>query len=107
MASTTTALLESVRAMEPTPNQWFGGVLSARGGSIALTDPSAAVVVDAIVYGSQQSNSSANGTIASPELATLEGVQGGGGCMAIVPTSPNGPGGVAAPPPATNRSVGR
>jgi len=91
----------------PAPNQWFGGVLSARAGSIALTDASGAVVVDAIVYGSQQSNSSANGTIASPELATLEGVQGAGGCMAIVPTSPNGPGGVAGPPPAANRSIGR
>ena len=57
----------------PAPNQWFGGVLSARAGSIALMDASGVVVVDAMVYGSQQSNSSANGTIASPELATLEG----------------------------------
>jgi hypothetical protein len=43
------------------------------------------VVVDAIVYGSQQSNSSANGTITSPEIATLEGDQGGGGCIVVVP----------------------
>lgn len=81
----------------PVPNQWFGSALSARAGSIALMDASGAVVVDAIVYGSQQSNSSANGTIASPELATLEGDQGQGGCIAIVP----GPAGSA------NRSLGR
>ena len=37
------------------------------------------------MYGSQQSNSSANGTIASPELAVLEGEQQGGGCIAVVP----------------------
>jgi sRNA-binding protein len=67
------------------PNQWFGGVLSPSAGSIALMDASGKVVVDAIVYGSPQSNSSGNGTIASPELATLEGDQGGGGC--IVPVS--------------------
>ena len=42
------------------------------------------LVVDAIVYGSQQSNSSGNGTIASPELATLEGDQGKGGCIVAV-----------------------
>jgi hypothetical protein len=69
----------------PAPNQWFGGVLSARAGSIALTDASGVLVVDAIVYGSQQSNSSANGTIASPEIATLEADQGKGGCIAVVP----------------------
>ena len=34
-------------------------LLSTRAGSIALTDASGVVVVDAIVYGSQQSNSSA------------------------------------------------
>ena len=38
-----------------------------------------------MVYGSQQSNSSGNGTIASPDLATLEGDQNGGGCIAVVP----------------------
>lgn len=81
----------------PAPNQWFGSVLSARAGSIALMDATGTVVVDAIVYGSQQSSSSANGTIASPELATLEGDQGQGGCIAIVP----GPAGSA------SRSLGR
>ena len=69
----------------PAPNQWFGGALSTRAGSIALLDASGAVVVDAMVYGSQQSNSSGNGTIASPELATLEGDQGKGGCIVVVP----------------------
>ena len=79
------------------PGQGFGAVLSPRAGSIALTDASGAVLVDGIVYGSQQSNSSANGTIASPEIATLEGEQGQGGCIAVVP------------PPAGNglRSLGR
>ena len=42
----------------PAPNQWFGGALSARAGSIALLDASGAVMIDAMVYGSQQSNSS-------------------------------------------------
>ena len=59
--------------------------LSPSAGSIALVDPATGVVLDAVVYGSQQSNSSANGTIASPELATLEGDQQGGGCIAVVP----------------------
>lgn len=68
----------------PAPNQWFGSVLSVSAGSIALIDASGSVVVDAMVYGSQQSNSSANGTITSPELATLEGEQGGGGCIVAV-----------------------
>ena len=69
---------------EPVPNQWFGGMLSPNAGSVALMDATGKVVVDAIVYGSQQSNSSANGTIASPALATLEGDQSGGGCIAVV-----------------------
>ena len=59
--------------------------LSATAGSVALVDPASGAVIDAVVYGSQQSNSSGNGTIASPELATLEGVQDGGGCIAVVP----------------------
>ena len=62
----------------PAPNQWFGGALSARAGSIALMDATGVVVIDALVYGSQQSNSSANGTIASPELATPGGRPGQG-----------------------------
>jgi len=87
----------------PAPQQWFGGPLSARAGSIALTDASGSVLVDAIVYGSQQSSSSANGTITSPEIATLEGEQGRGGCIAIVPAV--GRGGAA--PSMPNKSVGR
>jgi hypothetical protein len=95
----------------PAPNQWFGGTLSTRAGSIALLDATGVVVVDAMVYGSQQSNSSGNGTIASPEIATLEADQGKGGCIVVVPSSaggfgPAGPGGTPAAG-ATNRSVGR
>jgi non-reducing end alpha-L-arabinofuranosidase len=92
-AKTTTAGYQGPTA----PNQWFGSVLSGRAGSIALMDASGAVVVDGIVYGSQQSNSSANGTIASPEIATLEADQGKGGCIAIVPGQAG----------AANRSLGR
>ncbi len=75
----------------PQPNQWFGGSLSARAGSIALLNPGG-VIVDAMVYGSQQSSSSGNGTIASPELATLEGDQGKGGCIVVVPMVAGGEG---------------
>lgn len=87
----------------PAPNLWFGGTLSVRAGSIALLDASRAVVVDAIVYGSQQSSSSANGTITSPEFATLEAEQTKGGCIAVVPNV--GRGGPVTD--ATNRSLGR
>jgi hypothetical protein len=76
----------------PAPNQWFGGTLSVSAGSIALLDASGVVVVDAMVYGSQQSSSSGNGTIASPELAVLEADQGGGGCIAVVAGSASGQG---------------
>ena len=76
----------------PSPNQWFGGVLSARAGSIALMDASGQVVVDAMVYGSQQSSSSANGTITSPEIATLEAEQRQGGCIVVVSTVAAGAG---------------
>lgn len=86
------------------PDQWYGLPLSTTAGSIALMDASGTVLVDGMVYGAQQSNSSANGTIASPEIATLEGDQGQGGCIVIVPGS-------AARANATtdqgNRSVGR
>ena len=58
---------------------------AANAGSVALVDPATGTVLDAIVYGSKQSNSSAKGTIASPELATLEGDQRGGGCIAVAP----------------------
>lgn len=69
------------------PNQWFGEPLSDSAGSIALMSADGQVVVDAMVYGSQQSNSSGNGTITSPELATLEGEQSQGGCIVVVPRS--------------------
>ncbi len=88
----------------PKPHQWYGGPLSPRAGSIALLDPNG-LVVDAIVYGSQQSSSSANGFITSPELAILEADQGKGGCIAVVPTA--GRGGGAASAGAINRSVFR
>jgi hypothetical protein len=86
----------------PGPNQWFGAALSPNAGSIALME-AGGVVVDAMVYGSQQSNSSANGTIASPELAVLEGDQGRGGCIAIAPAGA----GRGAPADTSDRSVGR
>ena len=76
----------------PAPNEWFGGLLSARAGSIALMDASGVVMIDPMVYGSQQSNSSGNGTIASPEIATLEGDQGKGGCIVVVPAATSGAG---------------
>lgn len=62
------------------PDQWFGETLSSSAGSIALMDANG-TTVDAMVYGSRQSNSSANGTIASPELAVLEGDQSMSGCL--------------------------
>jgi hypothetical protein len=87
-------------------NQWFGAALSARAGSIVLLDASGQVVVDAMVYGSRQSNSSGNGTITSPELATLEGDQSQGGSIVVVPGA--GRGGRGAPAAgAPDRSAGR
>ena len=56
---------------------------SPRAGAIALYHGD--VLVDAVIYGSQQSNSSANGTITRPDLAVLEGEQSQGGCMAVAP----------------------
>ncbi|MBV9550909.1 MAG: lamin tail domain-containing protein [Alphaproteobacteria bacterium] len=96
----------------PAPNQWFGTLLSIKGGSLALTDAGGKVVADALVWGSQQSSSSAGGSITSPELATLEGVQGGGGCIVVVPGAGSGPGaaataGAAAASGAPSRSIGR
>ena len=70
---------------EPDEGFVFRYALSTSAGSVSLVDPGSGTVVDALVYGSQQSNSSANGTIASPELATLEGDQRAGGCIAVVP----------------------
>jgi non-reducing end alpha-L-arabinofuranosidase len=72
------------------PNQWYGNPLSNTAGSIALMDASGLVLIDAMVYGSQQSSSSANGTITSPEIATLEGDQSRGGCIVVVPGSDRG-----------------
>lgn len=69
----------------PTPGLLLSYAPSATAGSVALVDPASGTVLDAIVYGSQQSNSSANGTITSPELAVLEGDQRGGGCQAVAP----------------------
>jgi len=50
------------------------------------------VLVDAVVYGSQQGNSSANGPVTSPEIATLEGDQSQGGCIVVVPRASSGSG---------------
>jgi hypothetical protein len=91
----------------PAPDQWFGIPL-VTAGSLALLDAGGKVVVDALVFGSRQSSSSANGTITSPELATLEGDQGQGGCIVVAPTTGRGSfGRGASPAGATNRSVGR
>jgi hypothetical protein len=90
----------------PEPNQWFGNPLSASAGSIALLDASGKLVVDAMVFGSRQSSSSANGTIASPELATLEGNQSQGGCIVVVAGAGGRGGRGAAPAGGANRSMG-
>jgi hypothetical protein len=45
-----------------------------------------------MVYGSQQSSSSANGYITSPEIATLEADQGKGGCIVVLPNAAGGTG---------------
>jgi hypothetical protein len=89
----------------PAPNQWFGDLLSPRGGSIVLMDAGGVAVVDAVAYGTQQSNSSAEGPITSPEIATLEGEQGGGGCIAVVPNVPRTFNPATQPIGATNRSL--
>ena len=69
----------------PTQGLYLSYAPSNSAGSIALYDPATDTVLDAVVYGSQQSSSSANGTITSPELAVLEGDQRGGGCIAVAP----------------------
>ena len=91
----------------PAPDQWFGTPLSTLAGSIALMNADGKLVVDAVVYGSQQSNSSANGTIASPELATLEGDQSQGGCIVVVPENRRSSRFATANPVETNKSYGR
>ena len=69
----------------PTPGLYLSYFPSNTAGSVALYDPATGTVLDAVVYGSQQSSSSANGTITSPELAVLEGDQRGGGSIAVAP----------------------
>lgn len=64
----------------------FAYALSPNAGSLSLEDPASGTVLDAVVYGSRQSNSSANGTVASPELAVMESPQDGGGDIAVVPS---------------------
>ncbi|MEI6861213.1 MAG: arabinofuranosidase catalytic domain-containing protein, partial [Verrucomicrobiota bacterium] len=97
----------------PAPNQWFGSVLATGIGSLALLDASGKAVVDAIVYGEQQSSSSARGIITSPELATLEGDQGKGGNIVVMPAGGRGGRGRGAPAaapvaaPTPNRSAAR
>lgn len=63
----------------------YGYTPSLRAGAIALYKDN--VLIDAIVYGSKQSNSSGNGTITRPDLATLEGEQTFGGNIAVVPNA--------------------
>ena len=89
------------------PNQWYGVPLSPVAGSIALMDAGGMLVVDAMVYGSRQSNSSANGTITSPEIATLEGDQSQGGCIVVVPGSVSGFGQFVPSTGKTDKSAGR
>jgi hypothetical protein len=86
-----------------TPNQWYGAPLSIAAGSLALLDNSSRVIVDAMIYGSAQTNSGSNGTITSPEIAVLEGNQSQSGCIVVVP----GTGRTNQVTPAGNRSVGR
>lgn len=86
------------------PDQWYGIPISLTAGSIALMDANNKVLIDGMVYGSKQSSSSANGTITSPEIATLEGTQTQGGCIAISPNAGRRPPATADQP---NKSVGR
>lgn len=89
----------------PSPNQWFGGSLANpaaqpnpagplanNAGSLALLDATGKLVIDAVVYGTQQSNSSGAGVITSPELSVLEGDQSQGGCIVVAPAPAGGPG---------------
>ena len=85
------------------PNLWYGMPLSATAGSIALRQGN--VLVDGAVYGPPQSNSSANGTVTTPEIAVLEGDQGQGGCIIALPGVARGFGGGGTDQ--SNKSVGR
>lgn len=69
--------------VKPANDGSYSYTYSTRAGAIALYHGD--VVVDAVIYGSKQSNSSANGTICRPDLAVLEGEQTQGGCLAEVP----------------------
>ena len=73
----------SAPAVNPAQDGSYSYTYSTRAGAIALYHGD--VVVDAVIYGSKQSNSSANGTICRPDLAVLEGEQTQGGCLAEVP----------------------
>ena len=86
------------------PDQWYGIPISLTAGSIALMDANSKVLIDGMVYGSKQSSSSANGTITSPEIATLEGTQTQGGCIVV---SPNTGRRQTATTDQSNKSVGR
>ena len=69
--------------VKPANDGSYSYTYSTRAGAIALYHGD--VPVDAVIYGSKQSNSSANGTICRPDLAVLEGEQTQGGCLAEVP----------------------
>ena len=73
----------SAPAVHPAQDGSYSYTYSTRAGAIALYHGD--VPVDAVIYGSKQSNSSANGTICRPDLAVLEGEQTQGGCLAEVP----------------------
>ncbi|HEX2920535.1 MAG TPA: arabinofuranosidase catalytic domain-containing protein [Bacteroidales bacterium] len=89
------------------PDLWYGAPLSASAGSVTLIDNSGLVIVDAIVYGSLLGNSSAAGTITSPEIAILEGDQGQAGCIVVVPGTGRSMGPMALANNIVNRSIGR
>lgn len=85
---------ESGEALQANPaptiysdGSYFGYTLSPKAGAIAVYKDG--VLIDGVTYGSQQSNSSGNGTICRPDIATLEGDQAQGGCLAVVPNSWN------------------
>ena len=88
----------SAPAVNPAQDGSYSYTYSTRAGAIALYHGD--VVVDAVIYGSKQSNSSANGTICRPDLAVLEGDQTQGGCLAEVPQvrMPRGMNGTASAP---------
>lgn len=106
-AITNTLVTSSGYQGSPLPDQWYGRPLTPSAGSVALMDGSGKVVIDAVVYGSLQSNSSANGTITSPEIAFLEGDQSQGGCIVVVPGQATGYGQLVPTAARPDRSVGR